>query len=1178
MSARDTRAPAPDQTERDAAIRERHRNVLIDAGAGTGKTTILVDRLVEMLAPSAGAPAIPIERIAAITFTRKAAGELRFRIRERLLRELAEPGLTSERQDRLRSALAGLDTAHVGTIHAFADRLLRRHPVEAGLSPAYQIAEDEAPLVRETFETLLHSAENGTLADALAGTPWTGRADEVTAAIHDAIESGVRPESDEREWTTWFGLDALVKGFIALRDVPPPDGPAVEVDLAAFQAEADAIIRLAAGVSSASFGGRWIARLIDVLREAVKSDDPARVALLVRRHLARKPPSDATRQDTFSGDDAAWKVWQALGKKAKTGAEPLISRLRAPLDRSFATRLVRFFPVVVALYEKVKAGHGALDQVDLLLKLRDLLVGHFDVRREYQGLLDHIFVDEFQDTDPLQAEIVLFLCEREPRATRWEDVALAPGRLTLVGDPKQSIYRFRRADIAMYDAVRQVVKGSGAIECRLSANFRSVPPLIDWLNDRFERVLGVSTNRPFDPVTGQVFHQPLLSGRDGAPAAPVHVLPFELEAPVKPGDKKPGADGYRALEGEVLARYLRWLVEASGQEIVDPLDGQPRRVRWSDIAVLAVSTWRLHLLFPWLDEAGIPYASRGGSLFLKDSLHQQFLLGLRAVADRDDGVAEAALLRPPFFALDPADLLLEQAARRPEPPGGEAQTARTIGPGPSSATASSSLAPAAAIAMALAPPLPAAEGLERVRRAQEARELVREIRRDRFARSPGATARDLLDRTALARAVALGPNGAQRLARLRELCLVLEQRAAAEGLDYDAVTAQLRQWVDGPIQLDPPYPVGAETVQVLTVHQAKGLEFPVVVFWDGRCQWDTHIQASPWRMERDRRGWMLALDGLAWEEPAGLGLRKSEASYLDAERKRVVYVAATRARDLLVLPRAGAGPPGKIICAALLADGPTNLVRELDTYKADSEPAWARMPAPPAGPAPADALRLHGEVAERWTASATQAAAPRFRPAGVSAQAAGPVAVEVAPAESAEPTLPVGEGGIAPGKPREGRFGSLFGQTVHEAIAICLRQPAHTPEGAVRAAAARTGLAEHLAEAAADVGRALQALAAEGIAGPTGPSLRVEYPVAGAAPGGLLLTGYIDLVAISGDRVTVIDFKTDAPPPGAVENIYPQYAAQVRAYAMLLTPSLGLPDHKIRRGLLFTATGSLGWL
>src|SRR5439155_9482345 len=138
-------------------------------------------------------------------------------------------------------------------------------------------------------------------------------------------------------------------------------------------------------------------------------------------------------------------------------------------------------------------------------------------------------------------------------------------------------------------------------------------------------------------------------------------------------------------------------------------DRQLRPGRYDDIAVLAVSTWNLRLLFAAFDDAGIPYASRGGTLFLADPLHRQFLLGLRALADRDDGVAEAALLRPPFFAVDPADLLREQNAEDADP------------------------------------------GDEAVRRVREARALVRELRQRRFDRPPGATARDLLDQTAFAR-------------------------------------------------------------------------------------------------------------------------------------------------------------------------------------------------------------------------------------------------------------------------------------------------------------------------------------------------------------------------------------------------------------------------------------------
>src|SRR5262249_26009662 len=158
----------------------------------------------------------------------------------------------------------------------------------------------------------------------------------------------------------------------------------------------------------------------------------------------------------------------------------------------------------------------------------------------------------------------------------------------------------------------------------------------------------------------------------------------------------------------------------------------------------------------------------------------------------------------------------------------------------------------------------------------------------------------------------------QRLTRLRELCLVLGQIAATERLDYDAATARMREWVDEPVELDPPHPVGADAVRILTVHQAKGLEFPVVVLWDSRFPWDTPVNLGAWRMARDERGWVVNLHGLKWEEPAGLALRDTEEAYLDAERQRVIYVAATRARDLLVVPKAGPQDPKKFVCSALL--------------------------------------------------------------------------------------------------------------------------------------------------------------------------------------------------------------------------------------------------------------------
>ncbi|OGK85255.1 MAG: hypothetical protein A2X53_12805 [Candidatus Rokubacteria bacterium GWA2_70_23] len=313
-------------------------------------------------------------------------------------------------------------------------------------------------------------------------------------------------------------------------------------------------------------------------------------------------------------------------------------------------------------------------------------------------------------------------------------------------------------------------------------------------------------------------------------------------------------------------------------------------------------------------------------------------------------------------------------------------------------------------------------------------------------------------------------------------------------------------------------------MQVLTVHQAKGLEFPVVVIWDGRGIWDSRGQGSPWRMSRDGRGWLMELDDLGWEEPAGGALRATEQQYRQSERRRVVYVAATRARDLLVVPRAGAMPPGKLICGDLLAATSLASVREREPYRDGAEPAWARAIPPRGKPRRLDGAQLYRKVTERWSTAAGEAGRPRFAPASVTGEAH-------AHAADGDGDLPE----PAARKPRAGRFGSRFGDTVHRALAMVLRDPAIEVGRAVRQAARHSGLAEHLDEAAADVIRALGALSAEGITGPVGPTLQVEYPVAGAGAAGLLLSGYIDLVEATTDHVRVIDFKTDAPPEGGVD-------------------------------------------
>jgi ATP-dependent helicase/nuclease subunit A len=320
-------------------------------------------------------------------------------------------------------------------------------------------------------------------------------------------------------------------------------------------------------------------------------------------------------------------------------------------------------------------------------------------------------------------------------------------------------------------------------------------------------------------------------------------------------------------------------------------------------------------------------------------------------------------------------------------------------------------------------------------------------------------------------------------------------------------------------------------------------------------------------MERHGRGWMLDLSRLTWEEPAGLGIRQTERAYLDAERRRVVYVAATRARDLFVVPKAGDVPAGRFVCGDLLAQAPAHLIRELGTFIDGRECDWAREVRPRVEHERADGAQVEQSITEWWTTASIAAARPRFRSASVSG------AFRVIPLADSEDVVDA----VDP-KPRQGRFGSLFGSVVHRAIGRLLRDGGITIQEVVRHEAERFGLEDHLDEVVADVSRTLETLQKEGLAGPIGAHLQVEYPIASAWEGGQLLGGYIDLVGATEGLFRVVDFKTDTPPVGPVDQSYPEYAAQVRTYGRLLVATGLLGERKLACGLLFTADGGIRWI
>ncbi|HYD50811.1 MAG TPA: UvrD-helicase domain-containing protein, partial [Terriglobales bacterium] len=906
-------------------------------------------------------------------------------------------------------------------------------------------------------------------------------------------------------------------------DAPAPGDP----ELARARETAEQLWTDVAPMRGGSPGTRNLRRIAYSLRRLAHAHDPADAVRILNEALR------GGAVWAFDGDVQARAVFKSIYPEEPDPYR--LEEMKGP-HRWLAARLVRLAPVACAMYERVKSEHEVVDYLDLLIKLRDLLRDRPEARRFYQSLLDHIFVDEFQDTDPLQCEIVFYLCEqpRQPPSTdasgsaapaSWKSLDIAPGKLTIVGDPQQSIYRFRRADIDMYRTAVDRLRVTGALECRLETNFRSRVGLIDFYNRQLAKMLGSAERGGFESSCGRAAYEPLHSpGADAAAISArgpaVHVLPYGAS-----DDTGLLARDGRAVEAAVVARYIHQLL-ASGEPVRDPVSNELRPVRPGDIAVLACVTTNLPLLLRELDGFDIEYAARGGTLFFGHPVVRQYLLALRALADRDDGIAVAALMRPPFFALDLGDVVASRAIKD-------------------------------------------AAADERRARVEEAKEIITRLRRRRFERSPGATARDLIELTGLGRSVASGRNGAQSLSVLYEVAAELDRRAALSRLDYDAASELARSWAERPVYLDPAEPIGSNAVRVMTVHGAKGLEFPVTVLWDGFQRFgDSH--QSMWSIERDGRAWALALGRIAVEHPAGNRLLGRERLFNEEESKRKYYVAATRARDLLVVPLPATRGTAVYAHSAILDDAAPGSVRYFDIYRSGRPPAWAQA----SRSAPEPGLQVDAcfdeEIAvsrQRLTAALTDVARPLAQPAGVAAQASV-AAVEIDAELTSLEQLH---------KARGGRFGPTYGTAVHLALQIALTRLDIDPADAVSLAAASAGLQDNLEEAQADVNRALASLLELGVARGAA-TIAVEYPVVALWPDGKLVTGLLDLLVLEAERATVIDFKTDPPPPGKIEWSYRAYAEQLRLYGELLRAAGLLQGRELRQGLLFTADGVVRWL
>jgi ATP-dependent exoDNAse (exonuclease V) beta subunit len=845
--------PLVDQEARDRIRGSLDESMVVEAAAGTGKTSELVARLVAVLAGGRGTA----QTVVAVTFTEKAAGELKLRLRAELEKARQGAGEGSPRRARLDDAVARLEEARVSTIHGFCNDLLHERPVEARVDPRFRVlAEPEA-------EALYRRAFDRWVEDQLEQPPEGLRR---ALRRRATLDDGDPVERIRRAgWTLgdWRDFRAPWRREAWARDAA--------IDQLVERVHAFAgLTRACTNPADGLYADTWLARRIsdDVgVSEplAPRDHDALEAALvdLVRNRQFRRPRKGyersyrgVTRDEVLTSHADLCEALDDFARRA---------------DADLAALLQQELVATVDAYEALKARAGCLDFLDLLVRTRDLVRDRADVREDLQRRFSHIFVDEFQDTDPLQAEILLLLASADPAVARWRDVTPAPGKLFVVGDPKQSIYRFRRADVGIYQEVKRLLHERGAAVLDLTSSFRAVPSVQRLLNAAF------ASRMVEDHATLQAGYVPLApyrAEREGQPS----IVALPVPKPYgRWGFTKTAID---ASLPDAVAGFVHWLVEKSGWCVTErdrPGEELPVAPRHVCLLFRRFTQWGADVTQPYveaLEARGIAHMLVGGKSFHQREEVETLRTALTAIEWPDDELAVYGTLRGPLFAVGD-EALLEYRERI-----GRLHPFRVR-----ETEAGEGLAPHLA---------PVAEGLR----------LLGELHRRRNHRPVEETVAALLTATRAHAAFILRPSGERALANVLRIADLARSFEASGGISFRGFIEQLAEDGAGETSEAPIVEEGSEGVRIMTVHRAKGLEFPVVILADITAN---AAAQNPGRYIDSERG-LCAVRLAGWSPWDLLDHEAEEMARDRAEGARIAYVAATRARDLLVVPAVGDDP------------------------------------------------------------------------------------------------------------------------------------------------------------------------------------------------------------------------------------------------------------------------------
>jgi ATP-dependent helicase/nuclease subunit A len=882
----------PDQDVRERIRSALDETLLVEAAAGTGKTSELVRRLVAVLAEGRGT----VQSVVAVTFTEKAAGELKLRLRAALedARRAESPG--SPRRSNLDAALAHLEEARVGTIHGFCNDLLHERPVEARVDPRFRV------LTEPEAETLYRRAFDRWLEEKLEDPPEGLRRALRRRAKREDGDSVVRLRQAGWTLAAWRDFRAPWR-----RD-PFDRQEAIAAGVERVHGFAD-LVRACGNPSDFLYQDTWLARRISddvrVSEPLAPRDRDGLEAGLV--DLAR----DWRFNNPRGGRDGSYRgaVSRAEVLEAHARLRPELAEFARRADADLAALLQQELFETVDRYEALKIRSGCLDFLDLLLRARNLVRDRHEVRAELQRRFTHILVDEFQDTDPLQAEILLLLAAADPACVDWRNVAPAPGKLFLVGDPKQSIYRFRRADVGVYQEVKARLSERGAAVVQLTSSFRALPSLQRLVNAAFAPPMAE------DRATLQAGYVPLTPYRPERAGQPSIVA---LPVPRPYGRWGLTKTAVQGSLPDAVGALVRWLLEESGWTVTErdrPGEEVPVAPRHVCLLFRRFTQWGEDVTRPYveaLEARGIPHMLVGGKSFHVREEVESLRTALTAIEWPDDELAVYGTLRGPLFAVgDEALLEYRQQVGRLHPfrvtqrSGSEERVQpgepSRVGAGGDEQEGGSDGRPGEAIPRS---ETGASELPGQLASVADALGVLRELHRRRNTRPVEDTIAALLGATRAHAAFMLRPSGEQALANVLRVAEVARAWEAAGGISFRGFVKQLRQEAEGDAPEAPIVEEGSEGVRMMTVHKAKGLEFPVVILADITANM---ASTNPGRHVDAERG-LCAVRLEGWSPWDLLDREAEEIARDQAEGVRVAYVAATRARDLLVVPAVGDEP------------------------------------------------------------------------------------------------------------------------------------------------------------------------------------------------------------------------------------------------------------------------------